>query len=90
MTATEASDKALHEPDQLTATKSAAKTMTMTYVSRALTLLLSRSIHTPPSSKRGAHSSAGKPTNRSSLDILAIQGESGNFQHLMKQGNRAN
>jgi len=90
MTATEASDKTLPEPDQLTATKSTAKTMTMTYVSRALTLLCSRSIHAPPSSKRGAYSSADEPTSRHPLEILTVQDESRDFQHLMKEGNRAN
>mgnify|MGYP006970953957 CR=1 FL=1 len=90
MTATEASDKTLPEPDQLTATKSTAKTMTMTYVSRALTLLFSRSIHAPPSSKRGAYSSADEPTSRRPLEILTVQDESRDFQHLMKEGNRAN
>ena len=47
MTATDASDKTLPGPDQLTATNTAAKTMTMAYVSAALKLLFSRNPYTP-------------------------------------------
>ena len=47
MTATEASDKTLPGPDQLTATNSTAKTMTMEYVSTTLKLLFSRNPYTP-------------------------------------------